>query len=137
MDRSLESILYHQYPEIFSPNTWHFWFECGDGWFELINTLCRQIQNYIENKKVHDVIVEQVIALQVKEKYGGMCFYYTGGDEVIDQMILLASAISYKTCEKCGCPASVQSSPHGWVTTYCEKCRNKLNESPSSIRSTS
>lgn len=125
MDRNLESKLYQKYPDIFPPDTWHFWFEHGDGWFSLIDTLCLQIQNYIERNLNNNIRIDQVVALQVKEKFGGLRFYYTGGDEVIDHMVLLAEAMSFNICELCGSPATPRESDRGWVHTFCDKCREK------------
>ena len=84
-------------------------FECDDGWYELIYGLCEKIQVYIDEAKCH-----QVIATQVKEKFGSLRFYIAfdllNEDDVIDDihydaiqaMIDTASEESLKTCEVTG-----------------------------------
>ena len=63
----------------------------------------------------------QVVAVQVKEKFGTLNFYYSGGDDVIDGIVRMAESISAVMCEKCGAPAETHGS--GWVRTLCEKHR--------------
>lgn len=77
MDQSLEDRLVKRFPLIFKDYrgdmrqtcmTWGF--ECGDGWFKLIYDLCLDIEDLCRDRDV------QVIAVQVKEKFGGLRFYY-------------------------------------------------------------
>lgn len=63
----------------------------------------------------------QVVALQVKEKFGTLNFYYSGGDDIIVGIVQMAESISAVMCEKCGAPAERHGS--GWVRTVCEKHR--------------
>ena len=60
-------------------------------------------------------------AVQVKEKFGGLRFYMTGGTDEIFDLIEKAEALSYKTCESCGAPGTQSNSK--WITTLCEDCR--------------
>ena len=60
-----------------------FGFECGDGWFRILYWLSKHIQNKIDQnnrwaEKYPDQYkkIEQVKAVQVKEKFGGLRFYY-------------------------------------------------------------
>src|SRR5665811_1308045 len=57
-------------------------FECGDGWFDILDALCERIQFTIDNDDV-----QQVVARQVKEKLGTLRFYITGGNAEIMGMI--------------------------------------------------
>jgi hypothetical protein len=66
--------------------------------------------------------VPQVVASQVKEKYGTLRFYIAGGDEFIEGMIAFAETISGHTCEKCGKPGKLIDRA-GWWTTQCIDCR--------------
>lgn len=68
-------------------------------------------------------LVPQVVAGQVKEKFGTLRFYYTGGDDAIDGMVQLAEAMSAVTCDVCGAPGKKNSS--GWISTRCEEHINK------------
>lgn len=71
---------------------------CDDGWFQLIDTLCRQIQWHGE----HEPQCPPVVVRQIKEKLGGLRFYYAGGDDWIGGLVRMAEAISLHTCEMCG-----------------------------------
>ena len=73
--------------------------------------------------------IPQVTLDQVKEKFGTLRFYYSGGDDVIDGMVQLAESMSGVTCEECGNVGERRGG--GWVHTYCEPCeelRNKKRE---------
>lgn len=63
--------------------------------------------------------VEQVVALQVKEKFGGLRFYYSGGDDYIRGVVSMAEEMSYRTCEECGAPGTTDKG--GWIRTLCEE----------------
>ena len=61
---------------------------------------------------------------QVKEKYGGLSFYYNGGDDTIYGMVRFAEELSYHICENCGSTTNV-SQTEGWIKTLCDKCMIK------------
>ena len=44
----------------------------------------------------------QLVARQVKEKFGGLRFYVQAGSDVQRGMITLAEAMSYRICDLCG-----------------------------------
>ena len=119
--------LIEQYPKIFNKN---FYFECGDGWFNLIDTLCKDLQHRIDwkLKKTSDEEKEslQIKCAQCKEKFGGLRFYVYGGDEYMQGMISFAESMSYKICEDCGLPG--KSYNDGWIRTHCESCEVKYQE---------
>jgi hypothetical protein len=94
-------------------------FECGDGWFNIINQLCANIQHHIDWKNRKEEVVPQVTVDQVKEKFGSLRFYFTGGDDYIRGMATMAESMSGVTCEQCGNPGSTWG--RGWLTTLCEK----------------
>ena len=58
---------------------------------------------------------------QIKEKYGGLRMYFSGGDDYINGLVSMAEAMSYKICEVCGNKGECNKS--GWFTTLCEGCR--------------
>jgi len=95
---------------------------CGDGWYDLINSLCKKIEWYIKTHKN----IPKIEATQVKEKFGGLRFYYDGGDEVISEFIMEAERLSYKTCEECGTQTKVKTWYVGWHRTLCIPCAKKL-----------
>jgi hypothetical protein len=57
---------------------------------------------------------------QVKEKFGTLRFYYTGGDDYIRGMVSLAESLTGVTCESCGNVGERRGG--GWVHTYCTPC---------------
>jgi hypothetical protein len=58
---------------------------------------------------------------QVKEKFGGLRFYYHGGDDMIDGMVSFAESLSYRICEFCGSSENVGHT-NGWIFTVCKNC---------------
>lgn len=63
------------------------------------------------------ISVPQVVAEQVKEKFGGLRFYYRGGDRYIEGLVTMAESMSYATCEECGNPG--KPNKIGWIRTLC------------------
>jgi len=92
-------------------------FECGDGWFQILNQLMGNIQHHIDWKNKDGEVVKQVTLDQVKEKFGTLRFYYTGGDDYIRGLVSMAESMSGITCETCGKPGTRTSG--GWIKTAC------------------
>jgi hypothetical protein len=91
--------------------------ECDEGWRELLERACVRIQAA--------VIADggTFSALQIKEKYGTLRFYWTGrlskeAEHGIEDAVALAEARSACTCEVCGNPG-VLHSRGGWLATAC------------------
>ena len=141
MRQELDDALCEKYPKIFRDrhasmtHTAMCWgFECYDGWYNIIDTLCYQIQHYIDGtNERRDLLLKnnpyniaipdeipQVVASQVKEKFGTLRFYADGGNERIDGMIRMAEAMSSVTCEVCGNIGSLRNSG-GWYSTCCDE----------------
>ena len=143
MREELDKQLCEKYPLMFKDrhgdpmDTLMCWgFEHGDGWYQIINNLCDNIQHYIDwSHKSHDwdikwneehpdqprpvrEIVPQVVVQQVKEKFGTLRFYYQGGDDKIDGMVRMAESMSAVMCEQCGAPATTRGP--GWIRTLCD-----------------
>jgi hypothetical protein len=143
-------------------------FDCGDGWYNILNQLMANIQHHCDWKEEqriraieHNEMVEkmkagdftdfdemsktytseykeiqrtrfllegntrkvpdavpQVTLDQVKEKFGTLRFYYTGGDDYIRGLVSMAEAMSGVTCEQCGAPGELVGS--GWLYTACD-----------------
>ena len=100
-----------------------FGFECGDGWADLLIELCTNIQSYFNTLPKH--ISEDIVALQVKEKYGTLRFYISSHDETISKLIKDAERKSAVTCEVCGKPGSVRGK--SWLYTACDE-HTSLND---------
>jgi len=105
MTEDEDKALCQKYPKIFKNrdgsvmDTCMAWgFECDSGWFDVIDILCHEIQHYLD-WKYKDLPEDerdamQVVADQVKEKYGTLRFYYHGGDEVVEGMVMMAESLT-------------------------------------------
>ena len=71
----------------------------------------------------------QVSVLQIKEKFGGLRFYYNVQGKCdyrfIDGAVDFAENLSYNTCEYCGTTSDKVGMTEGWVCVICEDCQNK------------
>ena len=142
MDAELQQKLYDQYPQLFSnkdkgiQNSCMSWgCECGNGWHEIISNVCWMIAQHERNidgnrKYLEKNDPERLKTLpeyfpvkfdQVKEKYGGLRLYFSGGDEYVEGLVSMAEAISYTICEVCGNKG--EPNKGGWISTLCESCR--------------
>jgi len=174
MRQELAETLCKKYPRIFRDRnadmsqTLMCWgFEHGDGWYNIINALCGNIQDHIDwkrrqraralkmNRKIKKAIelnsvepiinlfngdwwvdrceeivrekkyddvpekVHHVTAIQVKEKFGTLRFYYSGGDDAVRGMVSMAESMSACTCEECSIPGKVRHG--GWIRTLCDE----------------
>ena len=146
MNSKNTSHFFKKYPKIFggkdkpiTESLIPFGLECGNGWYWLIDQLCQSIQSHVDNIEESAKIRNsarltgsvlgppeetdrQVVAEQVKEKFGGLRFYVEKADDEVYGMIELAEHMSYSICERCG---SNNASPNsdGWIRTLCPKCR--------------
>jgi hypothetical protein len=183
MKQELDQLLCEKYPKMMAnrnkpmTETCMCWgFECGNGWFNILDQLMGNIQHHIDwkekqrqyamdynrmaaqcktgnfdlfeknmesvvdqaykEKKLGAIVagefravpesIPQVTLDQVKEKFGTLRFYYTGGDDIIDGMVRMAESMSGVTCEECGNPGETKG--QGWVVTLCETHRAAREE---------
>ena len=175
MKRELDEYLCKVYPKMMVNRNLHMtetcmcWgFECGDGWFQILNQLMGNIQHHIDwkvrqrevaikfntmaeqlkagdstlfdeemkdllnrdyvEKRKQELIDQplreikecpQVTLDQVKEKFGTLRFYYSGGDDYISGLVSMAESMSGVTCEECGKPGTQTSG--GWIKTVCKE----------------
>jgi hypothetical protein len=137
MENNLQEQLFEKYPNLFSnkdkdimSSCMAWGIECGDGWYEIISSLCWMIKEHEENiiwqteyvKKTNPEHKSDYVPVrfdQIKEKYGGLRIYLSGGDSYIRGLVGMANAISYKTCEICGNKG--KSNKSGWITTLCDE----------------
>ena len=176
MKRELDEYLCKVYPKMMvnrdksMQETCMCWgFECGDGWFQILNQLMGNIQHHIDwkekqrkwaieynemaaqckagnfdlfeeanksltnqdykNERLAEIVagdfreipesIHQVTLDQVKEKFGTLRFYYSGGDEYIHGLVSMAESMSGVTCETCGKPGT--STGGGWIKTACKE----------------
>ena len=119
------------YPKMFSEP--YGGFCIGEGWWQIVESLCANIQSHIDwnndtrerllkdnpyDHKIPDEL-SQVYIHQIKEKFGGLRFYYQGGDKTIQGMVRMAEAWADKTCEKCGNKGTIRHG--GWMRTLCDE----------------
>jgi hypothetical protein len=174
MKTELQQKLFEKYPKIFADRTkpktesCMFWgLEVGDGWYDLIDTLCQALTyTYSTSVQVDEedgkrlgvkpyadsyyfcVEPPQVIATQVKEKYGTLRFYYredyneeimslieTGKypdlqriidrySDYINGIIHFAETASGRTCEETGQPGELHATGGtrmGWLKTVSKE----------------
>lgn len=133
MKKELDELLCSKYPKLFvernlpMSQTCMCWgFSCGDGWYNIIDKLCANIQSHIDWKNRTEEVVPQVVVKQVKEKFGTLRFYISGGDEYIHGLVAMAESMSAVTCEGCGAQGKLYGAGEngitGWMHTHCESC---------------
>lgn len=112
-----------KYPKMFAQPYGGF---CVDaGWWPILESLCSQIQHHIDwkNKQKEEYNkgdgCTQVVVAQIKEKFGGLRFYYDGGDDMIHGMVYMAESWASRHCEVCGKPGESRSK--GWIKTLCDE----------------
>ena len=135
MTEERDKALCAKYPKIFrnrrgdpKQTLMCFGFEHDDGWYDIIDTLCHTIQHHLDWKRGRDEFKtltdaewdegHGTVAVQVKEKWGGLRFYVSNSDDYIDGAISLAESLSLRTCEQCGAPGKPRGG--GWVRTLCD-----------------
>ncbi len=131
MNKENTKKLHEKYPTIFQnkdlPPTQSlmcFGFECDDGWYELIDEMCEELD------AIEKMTGIQTIAQQCKEKFGGLRFYVNVlfppnfenadvWDKIIYHVIGAAERNSEQTCEICGKYGQTVKKG-GWYKTLCE-----------------
>lgn len=119
MKPELENKLCEEFPTFFlrgkplTESLMAFGFECGDGWYDLLHSLCVDIKKILTQ---HPELVGFKV-IQVKEKFGGLRFYISGGSDEIWKRIDQAEKQSLCTCEKCGKPGKLRG--RVWLYTAC------------------
>lgn len=132
MSPELDKQLCEKYPKIFANRygdmreTCMCWgIECGDGWYDLLDHLCANLQwNTDKNNYYKDGAAPypQVVATQVKEKFGGLRFYVENATDAQYAVISFAESLSYHMCDVCGAKGKPNS--EGWIKTRCDEHAN-------------
>ena len=151
MDTELQNKLYEKYPDLFSnknkdimSSCMAWGIECNNGWYDILSSLCWMIKQHEDNirwnqewKQKQNKEVQKDFGIeitgeeeyfpvkfdQIKEKYGGLRVYFSGGDEYVEGLVSMAENFSYHVCEVCGQKGNPNKG--GWITTLCEDCRSK------------
>jgi len=98
--------------------------ECGDGWYDLLDDLCKKLTDLIMQLDEDDR--KNFEADQVKEKFGGLRFYMTCSTDEMEELIVEAEHLSERTCERCGAPGEIRG--EGWIMCRCDACHNQWVE---------
>ena len=104
----------------------------GDGWIPSLRTLFKYCQFQ------HDTNgYPQLVAEQIKEKFGTLRFYYDFEDcsiekhkgrsdrnsETLEGAIDFAEMLTQSICEECGQPGKIRKDR--WIRVRCDKCETK------------
>ena len=122
MIEDLLPILRDRYPEFFSRAPLRE-IGCLPGWLDLIDELCRALKTYMD---AHPEL-PPIQVRQVKEKFGGLRFYYSGGDTACRELVACSEERSKSICEVCG-----QAGTLGGDRWLSVRCFDHVSWSPSS-----
>ena len=90
--------------------------QCGQGWYEMLRSMCKEIEDaYKEKNKTPDIEIHQI-----KEKYGTLRVYYASSIN-IRYIINKYEKLSETTCEECGQPG-IMHDDNGWFFVRCSDC---------------
>lgn len=122
MTESKEQYLFNTYSKLFlepearcdpTRNLMCFGFECGDGWYHIIEKALHQLS----------MLDDETLILQVKEKYGTLRIYLSGFSDEAEKIVNDAENLSSYTCEKCGKVGKLNTD--GWYSVRCEECKEE------------
>lgn len=101
------------------------WFECGDGWFELLVELSEKLEPLFKDHVPRNPDFPLQVG-QVKEKFGGLRFYLESYFPMNEEETLQIEAAideaeekAWVTCETCGEPGKRRDLP--WIQVLCEE----------------
>lgn len=137
MNEELEKKLAVKFPKILRDlggkpeETCMAWgFECGPGWYGLLEEGMSKIQ-YVCDIAALSGEPAQLVADQIKEKFGTLSFYYhvEGGNElsrkILGDIVDRMERESSRTCEVTGKPGHLCSN-NGWLATRCREEARKV-----------
>lgn len=127
MSPELEQALYDRYPRIFagrnaSPSESCMGWGCmvGDGWYALLDDLCDKLQQETDRRGA-----PQIVATQVKEKFGSLRFRVREASPRQRVWIRRAERASMRTCEVCGRLGSLIHGLESGARTRCDQHRSR------------
>lgn len=127
MQKHIEKTFIETFPQLFAdmygdPKVTCLAFGCdhGEGWYELLWTLCENIQKELDRHPEPDFKFTQV-----KQKFGRLIVYHTNSqNDAIYQLIDNAMEESASICEQCGSTDLVSMLSQGYITPLCKRCRS-------------
>jgi hypothetical protein len=118
------------------PDGWGRWIRCDRGWYSLLVELDEQLRALLPNYVIH----------QVKEKFGGLRYYWEPGEDVRDasdpggeaavagrerrielaqQLVASAEKRASAICELCGAAGQLHRTHAGRYKTLCPDCAER------------
>jgi len=85
-------------------------FECGDGWWTLIDVVSELITKHNPD----------ITAVQIKEKFGTLRFYHASVDDYSLAVESAAEMLSTLICEVCSAHAKRRAN-EGWLSSLCDE----------------
>lgn len=130
MTPDLEKSIIEKHPSLFANigqkgSPMNFGLEVGDGWAGIISTMCFILQQKDTDKKFRFD--------QIKEKFGLLRVYHSGGNQYMAGVVRMAEDISGRTCEMCGQPGEQRKG--GWIKTLCDRCHAPPSDIAQRLRS--
>lgn len=123
MSPELDDLLCTRHPKIFADRHRHHdrsamgrGFEVCDGWFGLIDALCESLQFGTDHSDE-----PQVIAAQVKEKFGSLRFLAFSVSSRQRGMIDFAEHLSQRICPECG--EFLHRASNEQLPSECGRCK--------------
>jgi hypothetical protein len=105
-----------------------FGYECGKGWYPLIEEAQKIVDEWNELHKdgLDTWGGYKLEFVQVKEKWGELCIYLNFYPDKLYDKLLELSERSRHICEECGeTEGATLENTHGWYMTLCPECRAK------------
>ncbi len=91
----------------------------GHGWYELLDKLMSDLETVLSWTPVES----WPNVVQIKEKFGGLRFYFDEKVEIgrVNELVTLAEQRSMEICDTCGQPGELRKD-RSWMRTLCDKC---------------
>ena len=111
-----------KYPNLFGPSPFEgfdansTYVEVPKGWYPLLDAMFEEIEAVIAQDASTWIALDQI-----KEKYGTLRVYFTGGNDRIDDIVERYEERSESTCERCASEDATQQR-QGWIRTLCPSC---------------
>jgi len=93
---------------------------CHYGWQKLLEDFCAAANLIVSNGPYETFIIHSM-----KEKYGVLMIDYTGGDDLIKEIVDFTEILSYTVCELCGSEGKLYAAGrwNNW-SEYKTLCKN-------------
>lgn len=146
-------LLYYQYYLPMTETCMCWGFDCGDGWYEIIYELSEQLERHLKRTWYERLLGSKLVtisrlwskfigviyrklhwrlprfdyypfgAVQVKEKFGTLCYYTNYHSDELQEIISKYESLSASTCETCGSNGILIQ--QGWWHVTCVECASE------------